>query len=90
MHDLIITPAMLSITSLLTESAIGGYMNKVELELKQQQLATVKQLFIEHLQEPLQKLPSQMQSSIHFNISKQQLHNAEQQLTKKPHGLRLF
>ena len=37
-HDLIFAPAMLTVTSLLTESAIGSYMHKVEHELKQHQL----------------------------------------------------
>ncbi|MGZ8189286.1 MAG: GTPase domain-containing protein, partial [Methylosarcina sp.] len=34
-HDLVIAPSMLTITSLLAESAIGGYMHKVEADLKQ-------------------------------------------------------
>ena len=37
-HDLIFAPAMLTVTSLLAESAIGSYMHKVEHELKQHQL----------------------------------------------------
>ena len=57
-HDLVITPMMLSITSLLTESAIGGYMHRVEAELKQHQLHTVKTVLFEScLRERLYSLP---------------------------------
>jgi 50S ribosome-binding GTPase len=91
LHDLIITPAMLSVTSLLAESAIGGYMSRVEVELKLKQLNTVKQtLFIQLLQASLLKLPQMMDYQAQFNISKQQLLEAEQQLKENKHGLRLL
>ena len=91
LHDLIITPAMLSVTSLLAESAIGGYMGKVEVELKLKQLNTVKQrLFIQLMQTSLLKLPEMMDYQAQFNISKQQLLEAEQQLKENKHGLRLL
>jgi predicted GTPase len=91
LHDLIITPAMLSITSLLAESTLGGYMNRLEAELKQTQLNTVKQrLFIEVLQQTLGQFPELMSKGHYFNISQSQLEQAEQQLKQKPHGLRLF
>lgn len=90
-HDLVITPAMLSLTSLLTETAIGGYMNKTEMQLKRHQLETVKQqLFINCLQHELYQLPKQMADSEHFNISPQQLAAAEKQRVAKKHGLRLL
>ena len=91
MHDLIIAPAMLSVTSLLAESAIGGYMNKVEAELKQQQLATVKQrLFDDTLRNILLGLSGQLSSVTYFNITSEQLQQAESQLTEARHGLRIF
>jgi GTP-binding protein EngB required for normal cell division len=91
LHDLIITPAMLSITSLLAESTLGGYMNRLEAELKKTQLNTVKQkLFIEVLQQTLSQFPELMSKGHYFNISQSQLEQAEQQLKEKPHGLRLF
>lgn len=91
LHDLIITPAMLSITSLLAESTLGGYMNRLEAELKKTQLDTVKQrLFIEVLQQTLSQFPEQMSKGHYFNITQSQLEQAEQQLKEKPHGLRLF
>ena len=91
LHDLIITPAMLSVTSLLAESAIGGYVGRVEVELKLKQLNTVKQrLFIQLMQTSLLELPQMMDYQAQFNISKQQLLEAEQQLKENKHGLRLL
>jgi hypothetical protein len=91
LHDLVIAPAMLTVTSLLAESAVGSYMHKVEAELKQNQLNTVKQaLFIDSLRKKLLQLPEQLSLSTHFKISPDQLRAAEQQLTEKRHGLRLL
>jgi hypothetical protein len=91
LHDLVIAPAMLTVTSLLAESAVGSYMHKVEAELKQNQFNTVKQnLFIDILRKRLLQLPEQLSLSTHFKISPDQLHAAELQLTEKRHGLRLL
>ncbi|MCK5889494.1 MAG: GTPase domain-containing protein [Methylococcales bacterium] len=90
-HDLIITPAMLAITSLLTESAIGSYISKVEAELKRHQLKTVKEgLFVASLQQTLYALPEQLSKNGRFNISPEQLKQAEQQRHEKKNGIRLF
>ena len=90
-HDLIFAPAMLTITSLLAESALGGYMHKAEHDLKQHQLNTVKQaLFVETIGRKLLALPEQLSAMTHFNISPDQLKAAEHQLTEKRHGLRLL
>lgn len=90
-HDLIFAPAMLTVTSLLAESAIGSYMHKVEHELKQHQLKTVKQkLFVETIKQKLVALPEQLSTMTHFNISSDQLQAIEQQLTEKRHGLRFL
>jgi len=90
-HDLIFAPAMLTVTSLLAESAIGSYMHKVEHELKQHQLDIVKQaLFVESIGQKLRALPEQLSTMTHFNISPNQLQAAESQLTEKRHGLRLL
>lgn len=91
LQDLIITPVILSVTSLLAESALGSYMKRSEAELKQKQLAVVKQqLFELHIKVPLLELPDQVSSSVQFNIPKQQLEAVEKQLKEKKHGLRLF
>lgn len=90
-HDLILTPLMLTVTSLLAESAIGSYMHKVEAELKQHQLHTVNSgLFDTVLKQALQPLPQQIRSQTRFNITEQQLAQAEQQLKEKKHGLRIL
>ncbi len=91
LHDLVIAPAMLTLTSLLAESAVGSHMHKVETELKQNQFNTVKQaLFVESLRKKLLQLPEQLSMTTHFNISPDQLRAAELQLTEKRHGLRLL
>lgn len=88
-HDLVITPAMLSVTSLIAESAIGSYMGNVEAELKQHQLATVKKdLFIACLQQSLYALPEHLSDKNRFNISVEVLKKAEQQRNEKRHGIR--
>jgi len=90
-HDLVIAPAMLTVTSLLAESAIGNYLQKAEIQLKHQQLNAVKQaLFINSISRNLFGLPGQLSTQHHFNISPLQLANAERQLTEKRHGLRLL
>ena len=90
-HDLIFAPAMLTITTLLTESAMGSYLHKVELDLKSQQLNAVNQaLFLGCLGKLLSNLPEQLSTMNHFNISAPQLKAVEQQLIEKRHGLRLL
>jgi GTPase SAR1 family protein len=90
-HDLIITPALLSMTSLLAESAVGSFMGKAEAELKQHQLETVKQdLFIASLQQALYQLPEQLSDKSRFNISPELLKKAEQQRDEKKHGIRIL
>jgi GTPase SAR1 family protein len=90
-HDLVITPLMLSVTSLLAESAIGGYMQRVEAELKQQQMQTVKtKLFQAVLRERLYQLPRDIQLPTRFNINEQQCQLAEQALHEKKYGLRIL
>jgi ABC-type multidrug transport system fused ATPase/permease subunit len=91
LHDLVITPAMLSMTSYLAESAIGSHVTKLEVELKQQQFKTVKQsLFIDQIQTALLNLPEMMVKTRHFNISQTLLEQAEKTLAEKPNGLRLL
>ncbi len=90
-HDLIITPAMIAVTSLLAESAIGSYINRVEIELKQHQFKTVKEeLFIANLQKFLYALPEQLSEKSRFNISSEQLEEAEQQRSEKRNGIRIL
>jgi GTPase SAR1 family protein len=91
LHDLIITPAILSITSLLAESAVGSYMNRQEAELKQHQLETVRdKLFHAELQQQLYQLVEQLPGQRRFNIAPELLQQAEQTLKEKQHGLRIL
>ncbi len=90
-HDLVITPAMLSVTSLLTESVVGKYMNSIELELKQHQLETVKErLLIQAMRNKLMQLTENMADQSSFNIPFNLLEKADAQRNEKRHGIRLF
>jgi hypothetical protein len=63
----------------------------VEKELKQRQLAAVKQtLFTDSIRKKLLELSGKLSSVTYFNISPEQLQQAESQLTEKRHGLRLL
>jgi hypothetical protein len=87
----VIAPSLLTVTSLLAESAIGSYMHSVEADLKKNQLNQVKQaLFIEALRDKLLTLPKQLSGLAHFNITPEQLQEAENHLKEKRHGLRLL
>lgn len=90
-HDLVVAPSMLTVTSLLAESAIGSYMHKVEAELKQHQLLQVRQyLFIDTMRNKILFLPNQLSILNHFNITPEQLQVAENHLKERRHGLRLL
>jgi GTPase SAR1 family protein len=90
LHDLAIAPAMLMLTNFLTESAIGGYMKKVESDLKSRQLEAVKTQIFTPLAQHLHDLPNQLKTQNYFAISPSQLADIETKFTEKPHGLRLL
>lgn len=80
-QDFVITPAVLALTSFLTESALGHYMNRIEAELKQKQLNAVRStLFDIGLNKQLRTLPERMTQTNPFNISVESLRDAEIQL----------
>lgn len=89
-QDLVLAPAMLTVTSLLTESAIGGYLHTVEADLKRRQLSAVGRLLNDDVGVPLLRLPDQLSNDTHFNITAEQVSAAETQMTEKRHGLRLL
>ena len=61
--DLILAPAMLSVTTLLTESALGKYLDSVKRQLKQRQREHIKTLVFEKaLLEPLQRSSNQLRA----------------------------
>ena len=80
-HDVVVTPAILTITSMLTESALGSYMNKVVADLKHRQFDIVKtQLFEYLLKEKMYRLPERLNKTDKFGIAKETLTSAENNL----------
>lgn len=60
--DLVFAPAMLSVTTLLTESALGRYLDTLKSELKAKQQAHIKKrLFEGELGQRLSILPTQLE-----------------------------
>ncbi len=90
LSDLVIAPAMLMLTNLLTESAIGSYMKKVEEDLKIKQLESVKVQIFEQLRQRLYDLPKHIKTETHFAISSEQFAAIEANKAEKQHGLRLL
>jgi len=76
-QDFIIAPAILSVTSLLAESALGHYLHKAEAELKERQYQETKRLFDESLRPVLQGLPQRLKGEGRFNIPQTLVDSAE-------------
>ena len=83
LHDLAIAPAMLMLTNLLTESAIGSQMKKVEANLKIEQLAAVKMQIFAPLAQRLHALSHQIKTETHFAISPERLAEVEIKFNEK-------
>lgn len=77
-QDFVIAPAMLSLTSLLTESALGKYMDKAAAELKRKQRAAVEKLFRDSLHARLIRLPGRLDRNHRFDIPPELLQAATQ------------
>ena len=80
LQDFVIAPAMLSVTILLTESALGRYMNKSAELLKRRQREAVHQLLWTALREPLMTLPDQLEPDYWMGISPETLTMAERDI----------
>jgi len=79
--DLLLAPAMLSLTSMLTEGALGSYMSRISDELKHKQMQTVEeQLFNKTLANELLKLSGSLDRNRIFGIQEQQMAEARQAL----------
>ncbi len=77
-QDFVLTPAVLSLTSFLTESALGHYMGRVETDLKQKQLKAVNtRIFEDALNKQLKSLTARMNPGNKFNIPQESLQDAE-------------
>jgi hypothetical protein len=77
-QDFIIAPAMLSLTSMLAEGALGRFMDKAAADLKQNQMAAVAKLFETSLRAALLQLPDRLDSAQRFDIPPAALEAAEQ------------
>jgi GTPase SAR1 family protein len=80
-QDFIIAPAMLSLTSMLTEGALGRYMDKASADLKRKQMAAVEKLFRETVRAPLIRLPGRLDPARRLDIPPETLQAAEAQLS---------
>ncbi len=76
-HDFILAPAVLSITSLLAEGALGHYLHKAEADLKQRQYRAAAALFDQSLRPILLALPDRLNPAGRFNIPSERLEAAE-------------
>jgi hypothetical protein len=76
-HDFLLAPAILSLTTMLTEGALGRYLHKSEAELKLRQYREVEKLFDRLIRTELNRLPEKLDPSDKFNIPAQTLAAAE-------------
>ncbi len=85
-HDLVVAPAMLSLTSMLAESTLGHYMDRIAAELKQRQLETVRETLLASLGDQLTALENRLDPAQRFGISAEEVAAAEQELERLEHG----
>ncbi len=85
-HDLIIAPAMLSLTSMLAESTLGRYMDKIATELKQRQLNMVSMELLAGLHQEIFRLKDKADPAQRFQIPAETLAAAEQELRERKNG----
>jgi GTPase SAR1 family protein len=83
LNDLLFAPAMVSLTSMLTEGALGSYMTHVAGRLKQRQYAAVERdIFNGPVRETLQGLTGNLEAPGLFGISRAEYAAAEQALAE--------
>jgi GTPase SAR1 family protein len=86
LNDLLFAPAMVSLTSMLTEGALGSYMTHVAGRLKQRQYAAVERdIFNGPVREALRGLTGNLEAPGLFGISRQDYAAAEQSLAEWRH-----
>lgn len=84
--DLLIAPAMLSVTSMLTEGAIGKYMDSVKQQLKEKQLEHVEGLLKQQLAPQLKQLGKSIEGDCVFGLDQSGIEKAKQQLATFDRG----
>ena len=75
-QDFVIAPAILSITSILTESALGHFMGRAQEQLKRKQFDAVRSLFEEALLGPIASIPDAIDPGLRIGITPEQLETA--------------
>ena len=76
-QDFIIAPAILSVTSLMAESALGHFLHRAEAELKERQFRETQTLFAGCFSPLLKSLPDRMNQNTRFNIPHQMIASVE-------------
>jgi len=76
-HDFILAPAILSMTTMLAEGALGQYLHKAEAELRQRQYQEVERLLNRLVRPALNRLPEKLDPSDKFNLPTETLEAAE-------------
>ncbi len=76
-NELALTPAMLSLTSYLAETAVGTYLETVKTQLKQRQLARVDRVMSSHCRQPLTALADGLDDERLFRVDTARLDDAE-------------
>jgi hypothetical protein len=83
LNDLLFAPAMVSLTSMLTEGALGTYMTHVAGRLKQRQYAAVERdIFNGTVREVLREFAGTLEAPGLFGISRTDYTAAQQTLTE--------
>ncbi len=77
-NELVLTPAMLSLTSFLTESAVGKYMDVIKEQLKNRQRHQVEDLITRFFSEVFSALPDVLDDKRLFLIDRDELERVEQ------------
>ena len=80
--DLVFAPAMLAFTSMLTEGAVGQYMNSIESDLRDTQLDSMRTRIREPLKESLLQIGSRVHADTLLGISRNELNEASDSLEK--------
>jgi len=81
--DLVLAPAMLSLTTMLTEGALGKYMDTVKADLQQQQRQRVQELLQSYVRDHMAALPSSLTDERLMGITRQELAAAESALDEQ-------
>jgi len=84
LHDIFLTPAMLTFTSVLTEGAAGQFMSGIEKELKLAQATSVQAHLLQPFALLLDGLPQRMPGTGLFGITPEELELAETALRELP------